>query len=388
MSHFLTIVATPNGTDAEISRAMAPYHEFECTGRDDEFVKDIDELPEALELFKTYEVRRYRDPQGKLYEPYADRFYRDPTPEEVKKIGPVAGTGAGHGLSWTSKDWGDGRGYRTKINFIPEGWEEVKVAPKDCMTMLEWIEYYYSRSVITGTAAPDKQDEHKYGWCRVVRGKVTELVRRTNPSAKWDYWTAGGRWGSEAGYFALLSGGRSNSAMKNNIDFSAMQDKAGKEAEAQFNKVRLIVGKHFSTFVPFDKISAQHKDIEKARQAYHAQPACKALTAARDAARRAEKDAYASGNTQAAEAAAREASDLFWISLEDFMGLRETFVAKARAQAITPFAFVQEGKWAEKGKMGLWAIVTDEKEGWASIYAKLLKDVPATWHLTAIDCHI
>lgn len=46
MSHFLVMVI---GDDPE--KQLAPYHEFECTGRDDEYVVDVDKTGEALALF-------------------------------------------------------------------------------------------------------------------------------------------------------------------------------------------------------------------------------------------------------------------------------------------------------------------------------------------------
>lgn len=50
MSHFSVLVATPVG--APIAAALRPYHEFECTGEDDEYVVNVDKLEERL---KDYE---------------------------------------------------------------------------------------------------------------------------------------------------------------------------------------------------------------------------------------------------------------------------------------------------------------------------------------------
>ena len=40
------LVVTANGTELEIEKALAPYHEFECTGIDDEYVQSFDEIDE------------------------------------------------------------------------------------------------------------------------------------------------------------------------------------------------------------------------------------------------------------------------------------------------------------------------------------------------------
>jgi len=99
MSHFTVLVI---GDDVE--RALAPFHEFECTGHDDEFVQDLSQLEEAKKEYSEYTRTVYVDPEGKYHAPYNDEFYRELTPEEEKE---------GH-------NWGDGKGYRVKMSFIPE----------------------------------------------------------------------------------------------------------------------------------------------------------------------------------------------------------------------------------------------------------------------------
>ncbi|POP31679.1 hypothetical protein C3B58_15395 [Lactonifactor longoviformis] len=48
-----------------------------------------------------------------------------------------------------------------------------------------------------------------------------------------------------------------------------------------------------------------------------------------------------------------------------------------------------DGEWHEKGKMGWWGIVADEKEGWKESYKEAFLDkADPSWTLTIIDCHI
>lgn len=51
MSHFSCIVFCNN--PSELESKMAPYHQFECTGIDDQYVNDYDITEEALNQFKT-----------------------------------------------------------------------------------------------------------------------------------------------------------------------------------------------------------------------------------------------------------------------------------------------------------------------------------------------
>lgn len=57
MSHFSVMVIGPN-----IEQQLAPYHEFECTGTDDQYVQDIDETAEQLEAFKEATKTKVRCP--------------------------------------------------------------------------------------------------------------------------------------------------------------------------------------------------------------------------------------------------------------------------------------------------------------------------------------
>lgn len=49
MSHFTVLVVTDGGTDEELTAALQPFHEFECTGTVDEFVQDVDVTDKARE---------------------------------------------------------------------------------------------------------------------------------------------------------------------------------------------------------------------------------------------------------------------------------------------------------------------------------------------------
>ena len=56
-----------------------------------------------------------------------------------------------------------------------------------------------------------------------------------------------------------------------------------------------------------------------------------------------------------------------------------------------PFAFVTpDGKWYEKGEMGWWAIVTNEKNknDWESEFEEFLKSLDEDVFVTLVDCHI
>ena len=78
MSHFSVLVIGGN-----IKKQLQPYHEFECTGTDDQYVVDVDKTDEARETYERDTTKRLKAPDGSLHNPWDDRFYRAPTPKEL-----------------------------------------------------------------------------------------------------------------------------------------------------------------------------------------------------------------------------------------------------------------------------------------------------------------
>ena len=379
MSHFGVLVITDEKpTEDILEEILAPWHEFECTGMVNKYVQNIDELPEALELYNGDEIR-LRAPDGSMYDPYDDQFYRDPTPEEEEEILPFGGMGFRNGLSYLSKDWGDGRGYRAKFNYVPEGWEKVGVPKKELYTFAEFVADYYERPILLNE--PDLEDVHKWGWYRVgENGEVTELVRRTNPNAKWDWWTVGGRWSGflapkatavdvEKGQPGLM-GSQANPkgvdvAMKRDVDFEGMREDARVKARAEWQQIHDLVGHLLDEFLTWDYVRDEMfpEYIDEARKFYHSQPAMQEL---------------------------RKQEDLRWLSLEDFLCPLEEYETRRSNSCTTTFAFVKDGQWIERGNMGFWAVVTNEqdRDEWAKAFNQMLDELPEETWLTVVDCHI
>lgn len=203
MSHFTVAVFTDKQPNSEeLSAILQPWHEYECTGVDDQYVVDVDVTDEMRSDFE-----KYAD-EGQSFE-----------------------------------------------DFVP----------------------YWSSAEI-------RQDGRAY--------------RRTNPNAKWDWWTIGGRW---TGLLRLKEG-----------------------AEA-------VLG---------------HR-------------------------------------AWCAEAAGSGTADQARVSDIDLAGMA------ADGKSVRTFAVVKDGKWFEKGKMGWWACVSDEKDEdqWSDEFDKLLAASGDAW-VTIIDCHI
>jgi hypothetical protein len=68
VSHFAVFVVTPEfPTEAVLTKTLAPWHEFECTGRDDEYIVDVDKTDEAKARFAEDTETRLRDADGNLH---------------------------------------------------------------------------------------------------------------------------------------------------------------------------------------------------------------------------------------------------------------------------------------------------------------------------------
>ena len=60
-------------------------------------------------------------------------------------------------------------------------------------------------------------------------------------------------------------------------------------------------------------------------------------------------------------------------------------------KTLIPFAFVDpNGVWHEKGEMGWWAMVSNEKEqdSWEEEFKNFIKDLDDEVEVTIVDCHI
>ena len=362
MSYFSVLVIGPN-----IEEQLAPYHEFECTGKNDQYIKDTDITNDVRKAYDGSTRTRFKDPAGEHHCPYQARF-------AVKGEGVFAPT------SYP----------------CPEGWEKTEIPTKELQSFLEYIEDSESKKPVPFGTSPDLGGDHKYGYVLLNdKGEVEKVINRTNPNAKWDYWREGGRW---AGHFLLKAPAeirpnyswewtfnadtepldprmgdnrRADKALKGEVDWEAMMAEAGYKAAKNYD-LAMSIFDHLPECKSWEEIRSEHEgDIEAARSAYHDQPRCKALDDER------KKDF--------------RNFPLGWdASPDDFALSRERYIENARNRSITTFAIVKDGQWQEKGQMGWFGISTNEKdqETWNSMFAKIIMELPEDTLLTVVDCHI
>ena len=318
MSHFTVLVI---GEDYE--KQLQPFHEYECTGIEDEYVVDVDYTENADEfLNREVFIGINKESKNLDYHFYEENAQRDF--ESYEKT--------------------------TKIEYLKK------------------IEADIDKEIIEELGV-----EKKNGiWC----GK-------TNPNAKWDWYTVGGRW---TGYLKLKEGsegvlgspglmsspaeeGTADQVRKKDVDFEGMRNASAKRAEEAYDKAMKYIGdiSEHESWNPFrERMVAEGKGIDEIREAYHNQPKCIAWKKIEDNSFR------------------------YSYSPDDFSVTREKFIEDARNSSIATFAVVKDSKWYEKGKMGWWACVSDEKEkdSWNKEFSDLLDSLSEETLLTLVDCHI
>lgn len=284
MSHFSVLVITEQQpTEDALNDILAPWHEFECTGWNNQYVIDADVTEESL---------------------------------------------------------GYGEGDLNKA-LSYHGLEDKIVADE---------------------ADVNREIDHKYGYAIVRDGKLIKAVNRTNPNKKWDWWVVGGRF---SGRLLLKSGVTVNQAMLCTIDLHAMREDARSRAIKLWDEVHETVS-GLPTIEDWNQIRKTAQSIDAARERYWAQPAVTALK---------ERFPKSWGLDREVEAAGRA---------RDEYGQREA------DDAISTFAFVKDGQWIERGEMGWFACVANEREqaDWSAEFNKMLDTLPPTAWLTVVDCHI
>lgn len=334
VSHFSVLVIGP-----DVEKQLQPFHDFSCTGINDEYVVDVDETEKMREEMATATYSRLRLPNGDECSPYEARFYRKPNAQEIA----------------------DGKPTWDKIREIPVGAVEFK---RPFKSLLEYVMYYgyEERHFLYPGQTPTV--EHKYGRVEVdVECNVVKIVRRTNPNQQWDGWMIGGRW---ANMLRNKQGRKGDQFRKGDIDFAAMRSEAASEANVEYDEMEAVTKGLPLPTMTWRMARDKHDDIDVARAKYNEQPWVKAVVNK--------------------EFRRMDCNVEYFRVLS---GGREAFVRNAEIQSFCTFAVVKDGKWYERGSMGWWGCVSNEKDQtqWQSEFAKLVEGLPDDTLLTVVDCH-
>lgn len=339
MSHFTVLVI---GDDHE--KLLAPFHEFECTGTDDEYVQDIDLTEEARDSYQRF-LDREKGEENAVAESFVSFIedwygYKPRNPED--------------------EDYHEGDHKYGYVQLDAEG----NVA-----------------KVIKRTNPNKKWDWYQVGgrWSGqlLLKGEYTEALKhlaalteknRPIPDSllqKVEHIKMGDRSWVNAGQHIEV--GRVDRAPKRAIDIERMRDEAAQEAADRYDLALSKLGN--LDFLTWREMREKHSDIEQAQAAYHEQP---------------QIIAYNEGRDQM-ERIFGERADAFRTNS------RERYIETAKLGALSAFALLTEERgWEESGSMGMFGVSSDNRDplDWARHVAKTIDELPEDAVLTMVDCHI
>ena len=235
--------------------------------------------------------------------------------------------------------------------------------------------YGLGDQVVAHTQEVDRDGDHKYGFAVIQNNKVIQVVKRTNPNRKWDWYQLGGRW---RGYWRVKAGatgvvgdsgafgndvkpGWADQVRKGDVDWDGMRDHAGNQAAEYWDRVHKHVPDGWESFA---SVRDREQNVEKAQEIYWNQPGRLALKNCGD-------------------------SQMSWVE-DHVLVSRDQYIQNAVNQTGISFAVVCNGEWMERGEMGWFGMHTDDMEydTWCAHVREMFDNLDADMMLTAVDCHI
>ena len=315
MSHFSVLCV------GDVDYNMAPFHEYECDGIDDEFVEVLDITEDKQKDFQDHKLE------------YAENL--------VNKVSEVA----------------------MQYNFKGQSFRE-------------FLEDYCGYTIL--------EDENSdtsgcFTYAIPMGDDNFKVFRKTNPNAKYDYYGSG--WKAfklkpevaEAEGYPFPDYAYTNNATFKDIDVEGMFARQINDLRERYHKIINKLGKvpevkhKWEDLIPtFNEPEFNKEKKEEAIKLYNSQP-----------------DVILWGKKI-------KLFDVGWNeNVEDYACTEDEFVKHHSPHALA-FAMVKERKWCEKGEMGYWAIVTNEKtpETVEEQWLKFWESLDPEDELTMLDCHI
>jgi len=188
-----------------------------------------------------------------------------------------------------------------------------------------------------------------------------------NPNAKWDWFSVGGRW---EGVLLLKNGEIADQANFDDIDWDGMRQKNKNAAQIRYDLVHRHCPINDTTdFISWEKAKSENKNIDDARKIYNGQKIISCFDNLKN----------------------KIAPDIFeWDdSVENYFISKEEYLQNAYNEPLT-FAFADENGWQERGEMGWWACISNEKdlETASKNFYNFLDSVKGNPLVSVVDCHI
>lgn len=403
MSHFAVLVIGKNP-----EQQLSPFQENNMDDCPKEYLKFEDEEDEYLKKYKTESRKMVVMPSGELVSPFDDRFkvkgkdsFSNDTvvPPELKqknfrftKLYKTFEIFMDEYAGFDKRDEKTNRfGYWSNPN---SKWDWHQLGGR-------WTGYFKLQNPVclgdTFSAQEAKALANQYGVTTAHVTTLAELVKKGDQQKLDDFNRAavvsGGyhlekavrklvtkqyinaKVGSQGLMTAPPAEGYADQALKRDIDFLAMRQEARDEAAERYDRLVRLFGEVTPLKLTWKQLLARKgKDIQKKRELYHAQPQLKKIH-----------------ELSMDKSLSKEDHELVtWLDYEDFTIGREQFIKRAGDGAAITFAVIKDGKWYERGEMGWFGCVGNEKDPgrWESEFSKLIDSISGDTLLSVYDCHI
>lgn len=223
-------------------------------------------------------------------------------------------------------------------------------------------------------------DEYMRDWCDEERNLDGKYGYYHNPNAKWDWWEEGGRWD---GHLITTKGIKTNKALKKDISFMRMRSEHEKLAQERYkliqNYFKICGYENIPKITMWEELlknlDEHKKNINELRNQYHSQEPVKLLHQVANKANHLTKE---------------EINRIIFSDLDDYQCSMEEYVNKQGKCGISTFAVLIDGEWHEKGDMGWFGMVANEKDedNWLDEWFELVTTTNDNQLFTIVDCHI
>lgn len=336
MSHFaVAVITAETPTDEVLTKALQPFHEFECTGIKDQYVIPIDETDEQRHGYENDTLEGiFKDGKylGSKYLDIFESFWVRSSP-----------------LGRSSDD----------VFKLPEGYELKEVNVKDVYSFEEYLRNWagYSLSGKYNELTPDGR-----------------FIRYTNPNKTWNWWVVGVCWSNT---LLTKSGEKVDSCKISELDFDTVTAELKTKANEDYDYFSSLLPEtavNSHTWRTWDELynDSSIKTIEEKRTVYAEQAAIRTIR------QNDSKNFFRPfvGNN----------IDEFRCSREDFVKQRSGTPFQCYNLLIASEINTKHLGWYGS-EMGWFGVGTQE-ENWGQTYQDLLHSQPKDHYITVIDCHI
>lgn len=375
MSHFTVLVALgavpEDQIQSKLATALQPFHEYESTGVFDDYVQFVSHDEQVRKDWAEKCEERIRLASGELIERHAERCYRPITAAEQARCQQAGETTVGWGFNKTLNCMVSSmRSEASGNEYLPHVYDPVgtvgehEVVQVPVSQLYRGIEHYAKKAE---------------GY-EVHQGKIGQW---TNPNRKWDWWVVGGRYKDRL----LGPSGSSDICRKGDLRLDAM---AAASVAARHNAIQDAF-REIRKKIP----TLSETEIKVVWRNYvETLPAALAVFQESGSPGHFwdwvdEGRGWPNLRSSTARTVSSQLSGIFGAGIPDTEADIDAWVASA--PALSTFAFLEEdGTWHERGEMGWFAMVLDEKraDDWQQEFEAWFSKLDDSCVLVVVDCHI